>query len=180
MNRKMIFAVIMAASFSVMFTACNNSADGSATVQSSAEAAASETTATETTLAESTAAESSVGETAEAEIAAIKAEITWETIAPGDVEASHYEITNGTWFYKGVEDEKSIDMDGMKGFTLYTAEAIPENEGYLQFLGVDPNGQHVFDVYDLYGRYFMRMTFVSEEQFYIDDDESNYYVKWDY
>lgn len=173
MKKKTILAVMTAVSFSVMFTACNNK-DASGSVA---------TTAAETTTAEaaSVSAATEVFETASAkEDSALEAETVWETIAPDDVDVSDYEISKGIWFYTGVEDEKSIDMDGLKGLTTYTAEAIPENEGYLQYLGVNPDGQHVFDVYDLFGRYFMRMTFVSDEQFYINDDESNYYVKWDY
>lgn len=91
-----------------------------------------------------------------------------------------YEISSGTWFYHGKEDEKSIDMDGMKGMTTYTAEAIPEMDGYLQFSKEGDDGYPVFDVYDLYGRFNTTMTFISEDQFYLSDDESDYYIKWDY
>lgn len=89
-------------------------------------------------------------------------------------------MTNGEWHYAGIQDEKFMDMDGFKGLTTYTAEAKPANEGYLRYLGENPDGLHVFDVYDLYGRQFMTLTFVSEEQFYVNGDEENYYVKWDY
>lgn len=105
---------------------------------------------------------------------------TFETIAEADIDPAIYEITSGEWHYIGVEDEKFIDMDGLKGLTTYTAEAKPANEGYLRYLGENSEGLHVFDVYDLYGRQFMTLTFVSDEQFYVNGDEENYYVKWDY
>ncbi len=97
-----------------------------------------------------------------------------------EIDPAIYKMTGGLWYYTGAEDEKSIDMDGLKGFTTYTAEAIPEYEGYLQYLGENSDGLHTFDVLDMSGRQFMTLTFVSEEQFYIDDDEKEYYVKWDY
>lgn len=160
-------------------TACGNTktAEESTT---QVETAAEETTISETEMAaeESTAAESTETETTEA--VQETDELSWETLAAEDVDVSSYEISSGTWFYTGIEDEKSIDMDGLKGFTAYTTEAIPETEGYLQYLGVNPNGHHVFDVYDIYGAHFTTMTFVSEEQFYLGGDETEFYIKWNY
>lgn len=137
---------------------------------------AKEATFTETTVLETV-------ETAETETTEAIPETdgpSWETLAAEDVDVSSYEISGGTWFYTGIEDEKSIDMDGLKGFTAYTTEAIPETEGYLQYLGINPDGYHVFDVYDIYGVHFTTMTFVSEEQFYLGDDETEFYIKWNY
>ena len=91
-----------------------------------------------------------------------------------------YKISGGTWFLHGKEDDVSIDMDGLKGFTSYTAEAIPEYEGYLSYLGENENGEMEFDVLDMSGRQFMTITFSSEEQFYVDGDTEQYYVKWEY
>ncbi len=97
-----------------------------------------------------------------------------------DVDPAVYKISNGIWYFEGNEAEKSIDMDGLKGATTYTAEAIPEYEGYLNYLGETDDGYPEFDVLDLSGRSFMKLTFTSEDQFYVDDDEAQYYVKWDY
>lgn len=141
-----------------------------------APAAAETTLAPETTVAiEETTAEI-VTETEEA----AKVEITWETIAPEDVKVENYAISSGTWFYQGIEDEKSIDMDGLKGFTTYTVDVIPETDGYLQYIGVNPDGFHEFEVYDIFGKYFTSMIFVSEDQFYLGGDENEYYIKWNY
>lgn len=110
------------------------------------------------------------------------AEITKAETASEEVkeDTGVYKISGGTWFFEGKEDEKSIDMDGLKGFTSYTPEVIPEYEGYLKFLGENDQGQVQFDVLDMSGRQFMTLTFISDEQFYVDDDEAQYYVKWDY
>lgn len=166
-------------------TACGNTktAEESTT---QVETAAEETTISETEMAaeKSTAAESAETEapteTETTEAVQETEELSWETLAAEDVDVSSYEISSGTWFYTGIEDEKSIDMDGLKGFTAYTTEAIPETEGYLQYLGINPNGHHVFDVYDIYGAHFTTMTFVSEEQFYLGGDETEFYIKWNY
>ena len=147
-----------------------------------APAAAETTLAPETTVTiEETTAEivTETAETIKMEEAA-KAEITWETIAPEDVKVENYAISSGTWFYQGIEDEKSVDMDGLKGFTTYTVDAIPETDGYLQYIGVNPDGFHEFEVYDIFGKYFTSMIFVSEDQFYLGGDENEYYIKWNY
>lgn len=150
MMYRRIPAVILAASFSLFMAACGKEAEETA-------AKAPETTA-ETTIAETSAAV----------MEAVKEDV------------GVYKISGGTWFFEGKEDEKSIDMDGLKGFTSYTPEAIPEQEGYLKYLGENDEGQVQFDVLDMSGRQFMSLTFTSSDQFYVDDDEEQYYVKWDY
>ena len=97
-----------------------------------------------------------------------------------DEDTEVYRRTGGGWFYKGIEDDKYIDMDGVKGFTSYTVEAIPETDGFLKYMGTNSEGHHMYDVYNVFNQRCMKLTFVSEEQFYIDDDEEHYYVKWDY
>ena len=172
MKKKVIHVAASTILLSVLITACGgNSAPAAAT------SATAETTAA---IAETTA--EAVKETGAAmgTKAPAKPAITWETIASDDVKVESYAISSGTWFYQGIEDEKSIDMDGLKGFTAYTVEAIPETDGYLQYLGVNPDGYHEFEVYDLYGQYFASMIFVSEEKFYLNGDENEFYVKWNY
>lgn len=137
----------------------------------------------ESPVTASTAAETSAEAVKETTVSATEsAEVSfdWETMAADDVTLEHYEISNGTWFYHGVEDEKSIEMDGLKGFTAYTSDAIPETEGYLQYLGLNPDGNHVFEVYDILGGRFAVMTFLSDEKFYLDENKDDCYVKWEY
>lgn len=162
-------------------TACGNT-ETAAESTTQAETTAEETTTSETEMAaeETTEVAADAGTEAETAADAATETLSWETLAAEDVDVSSYEISGGTWFYTGIEDEKSIDMDGLKGFTAYTTEAIPETEGYLQYLGVNPNGHHVFDVYDIYGAHFTTMTFISTEQFYLGDDENEFYIKWNY
>ena len=186
MKNKTLLAVMISASVSVSITACNNSSASVTTtaVQTTA-AQKTEATTEATTAAETSAEETSASETesvAEESTATAETKYTveFETIAESDIDPSIYEMTNGEWHYCGIQDEKFMDMDGFKGLTTYTAEAKPANEGYLRYLGEDPDGLHVFDVYDLYGRQFMTLTFVSDDQFYVNCDEENYYVKWDY
>lgn len=159
--KKMKRILMVVAMITASLTACGNA--------SSVTAATAAETSTETGKETTVSA-------AESEIASVD----WETIAANEVTSEHYEISNGTWFYHGVEDEKSIDMDGLKGFTAYTADAIPETEGYLQYLGVNPDGNHVFEVYDILGGRFAVMTFLSNEKFYLDENKDDYYVKWEY
>ena len=163
MKNKIFLTAVLAASLSLAVTGCQTKTASSADTQA-------QTTQAAIVIEETTEAPSSVKEE----------RFEWETIAENEIDSAIYKMTGGTWFYTGVEDEKSIDMDGLKGFTTYTAEAIPETDGYLRYLGIDPDGFHVFDVYDLYGRQCMVLTFTSDEQFYIDGDENNYYIKWDY
>lgn len=160
-NRRM--AVWMAL-FCLGMTACNHA----------------ETPKTETAVSAETTVQKESERASEETVLDETQETLWETLAADEVDADSYEISGGTWFYTGIEDEKSIDMDGLKGFTAYTPEAIPETEGYLQYLGINPNGCHVFDVYDIYGVFFTTMTFVSEEQFYLGEDENEFYIKWNY
>ncbi len=175
---KTILAVILAVTLGCMTTACGNKEVQVITAQRMETASETiSTTAAETSVAEATSVSA---ETLTAASVTERVEITWETIASEEVTEEDYAISNGIWFYQGIEDEKSVDMDGMKGFTTYTKEAIPETDGYLQYLGVNPDGQPVFEVYDIYGQYFTTMIFISEEQFYLGGDEVEYYVKWDY
>lgn len=163
MKRRKFLAVMCGFVICVSLTACDNST------------AASASTAVTAVIKEETTASKAQETVDEAKVQA-----NWETIAPEDVDVSSYKISSGTWFYHGIEDEKSIDMDGLKGFTSYTVEAIPETDGYLQYLGINPDGYHEFEVYDIFGKYFTSMIFISEEQFYLSGDENEYYVKWDY
>lgn len=156
MRGKTILAVMMAASLGAAVTACNSSSENAVPISAASETV--ETTGTEAV------------ETAEA----------GKVTVSEDIDPEIYRMTGGTWFYSGIEDEKSIDMDGLKGFTAYTADVIPEYEGYLKYLGENEEGYAEFDVLDMSGRQFMKLTFMSEGQFYVDDDEEQYYVKWDY
>ena len=185
MKNKTILAVMMAASVSFAITACNNSSTSATTLIETSVAQETEAATVATTVAETSAEATSAAETeAVTEESTATAEtkytVEFETISESDIDPAIYEMTNGEWHYAGIQDEKFMDMDGFKGLTTYTAEAKPANEGYLRYLGENPDGLHVFDVYDLYGRQFMTLTFVSEEQFYVNGDEENYYVKWDY
>ena len=148
-------------------TACGNNSASTAT-------AASKIPETSTVIETTEIAAETVAEIRETQM------IAWETIAPSDVTKEHYAISNGAWYYHGIEDEKYIDMDGLSGFTLYTADAIPETDGYLRYIGINPDGYHEFLVYDLFARNFTTMIFVSEDQFYLDGNEDEYYVRWDF
>ncbi len=152
---KRLSTVIIVGCFGLMVTACGSKTDVNTTTQA--------TTATQTTATPATEAPQTTAATVtEAE----------------DVKV--YGISGGGWFLHGKEDEVSIDMDGLKGFTSYTKEAIPETDGYLVYKGETEDGWPIFDVMDIYGQYFSTITFTSEDQFYMGEDTEQYYVKWDY
>lgn len=93
------------------------------------------------------------------------------------VDVAVFKISGGAWYLNGEDDAEYIDMDGLRGFTSYTNEAIPEYEGYLSYLGENENGDTAFDVLDMSGRQFMTITFTSETEFYVDQDTEKVYVK---
>ena len=37
-----------------------------------------------------------------------------------------------------------------------------------------------FEVFDIFGQHFTTMTFVSDERFYLGEDENNYYLKFNF
>ena len=163
-NMKMAASAII---LGAALTACSNNSASSTTAVS--------TIAETTTVAATTElATETVAEALETQM------VTWETIAPSEVTKEHYAISNGAWYYHGIEDEKYIDMDGLSGFTSYTAEAIPDTDGYLRYIGINPDGYHEYLVYDLFARNFTTMIFVSEDRFYLDGNEDEYYVRWDF
>ena len=114
-------------------------------------------------------------ETTAAEVVTEAATEAAETTAAVDVAV--FQISGGAWYLNGEVDAEFIDMDGLRGFTSYTKEAIPEYEGYLVHLGENEDGDEAFDVYDLYGRQFMTITFTSDTEFYVDEDTEKVYVK---
>lgn len=117
------------------------------------------------------------GNTKESETTAAEAAATETVETIEAVDTAVFKISGGAWYLNGENNAEYIDMDGLRGFTSYTNEAIPEYEGYLSYLGENEDGDTAFDVLDMSGRQFMTITFTSETEFYVDEDTEKVYVK---
>ena len=173
-NNIILLAAILCIAMTI--TGCNTKSD----VKSDSSVTQSESVVATTSIQRNDEVTANTEAAQEKPLADNKFDVSWETIAEADISPDIYKMSGGLWYYMGKEDDKSIDMDGLKGFTAYTKEAIPETDGYLLYLGTNPDGLHVFEIFDIFGQHFTTMTFVSEEKFYLGDDEENFYLKFDF